>query len=203
MATRRPTPHRFSPHIAGVAATFLLVALHMRPSFGQEEPPPWLLCGSDDSRNYTANSPYEANINRLAATLPKNASSSPVLYASDSAGSIPDRVYALAACRGDANASACERCVAAAFPGARRGCSLAKDVLIFYDLCQLRFSNRMFFLDQDNFVTTRYVVGAPISDPAAGAFDAAVRLLVNATADYAAGSSSRRFATGEVGFASG
>ncbi|TKW24937.1 hypothetical protein SEVIR_3G083200v4 [Setaria viridis] len=200
MATRRPTPHRFSPHIAGVAATFLLVALHMRPSFGQEEPPPWLLCGSDDSRNYTANSPYEANINRLAATLPKNASSSPVLYASDSAGSIPDRVYALAACRGDANASACERCVAAAFPGARRGCSLAKDVLIFYDLCQLRFSNRMFFLDQDNFVTTRYVVGAPISDPAAGAFDAAVRLLVNATADYATGSSSRRFATGEVGF---
>ncbi|RLN29225.1 hypothetical protein C2845_PM05G08990 [Panicum miliaceum] len=60
----------------------------------------------------------------------------------------------------------------------------------------------MFFRDRDNFVTTRRVVGSPVGNPTTkGAFDAAVRLLVNATADYAAaGNSSRRFATGEMGF---
>jgi hypothetical protein len=204
LVTRRPRKaHCFSPRLAGVAAAFLLAALHAPlPALAQEEPPPWLLCGSDNSGTYTESSTYEPNINRLATTLPRNASSSPVLYASDSAGSVPDRVRALAACRGDSTAATCESCVAAAFLGAQRRCPLAKDVLIFDGLCQLRYSNRMFFRDRDNFVTTRRVVGSPIGNPTKmAAFDAAVRLLVNATADYAAaGNSSRRFATEEMGF---
>uniref|UniRef100_A0A453BCF1 Gnk2-homologous domain-containing protein n=1 Tax=Aegilops tauschii subsp. strangulata TaxID=200361 RepID=A0A453BCF1_AEGTS len=70
--------------------------------------------------------------------------------------------------------------------------------IIFYDLCQLRFSNRNFFLDDDYLVTTytllrSRVVGTP-------AFDAAVGLLLNATADHAVEDSSRRFGTGEEGF---
>ncbi|CAL4903522.1 unnamed protein product [Urochloa decumbens] len=211
MATRRrPTPHGFSPHpLAGVtvtAACFLLSAfLHAPPllTVAQEDPPPWLLCGPQPSSgNYTANSTYQANINRLSLTLPSNTSSSPVLYAQDTAGSVPDAVYALALCRGDANASACERCVATAFRDGQSMCPLVKDVLIFYDLCQLRFSNRNFFPDSDNFITAYYLVGSQLpaaaSDPA-GAYDAAVGRLVNATADYAAENSSRRFATGEVG----
>ncbi|GJM96582.1 hypothetical protein PR202_ga13436 [Eleusine coracana subsp. coracana] len=189
---------RFSPHPGGVAAAFLLAALHA-VTLAQEGPPPWLLCGPQPSSGtYAANDTYQSNINRLAATLPKSTSSRPsVLYAQATAGSVPDVVYALALCRGDANASACESCVATAFKDAQGRCPLVKDVLIFYDLCQLRFSNRNFFPDNDNFITAKYVVGSPISDPTA-AFDAAARLLVNATANYAAsGNSARRFATGE------
>uniref|UniRef100_A0A0A9D0G1 Gnk2-homologous domain-containing protein n=1 Tax=Arundo donax TaxID=35708 RepID=A0A0A9D0G1_ARUDO len=194
-------PHRFPSHLAVVAATFLLAALHAPLTLAQEEPPPWLLCGpSPVSGNYTENSTYQANINRLAATMPKNASSEPDLYATDSVGSVPDVIYALALCRGDANASACESCVATAFRGAQQGCPLFKDVMVFYDLCQLRYSNRNFFLDDDYFVNTYYLQGSQVVGTPVEAFDAAVRLLVNTTADYAAANSSRRFGTGEEGF---
>ncbi|KAL6619537.1 hypothetical protein ACP70R_034676 [Stipagrostis hirtigluma subsp. patula] len=90
MATRS---HSFySSHLVGAAAIFLLAAIHAPLTVAQRQPPPWLLCGPADSGNYTENSTYQANINRLSATLPKNASSSPVLYAADSVGSVPDRL---------------------------------------------------------------------------------------------------------------
>ncbi|KAL6624496.1 hypothetical protein ACP70R_031817 [Stipagrostis hirtigluma subsp. patula] len=198
MATRS---HSFySSHLVGAAAIFLLAAIHAPLTVAQRQPPPWLLCGPADSGNYTENSTYQANINRLSATLPKNASSSPVLYAADSVGSVPDIVYAHALCRGDASASACESCVATAFRGALEGCPLFKDVMIFYDLCKLRFSNRNFFPEVDYFINT-YVLRGPhvaMSTPAE-AFVAAVGRLVNATARYAAEDSWRRFGTGEQG----
>ncbi|PUZ63460.1 hypothetical protein GQ55_3G069800 [Panicum hallii var. hallii] len=215
MATRRPTPHGFPPHLAGVAAAaFLLLALALQAPLAaaaQDQPPPpppWLLCGPEPvSGNYTANSTYQANINRLAATLRRNASSAAFLYATGSVGAVPDIVYALALCRGDANASACGRCVATAFRGAQEGCPLFKDAMAFYDLCQLRFCNRNFFLDDGYIVNTYILQGPQLAAPAgararsaAGAFDATVGRLVNATADYAAENSSARFATGVVGF---
>ncbi|XP_066365903.1 cysteine-rich receptor-like protein kinase 6 [Miscanthus floridulus] len=201
MSTRWPKPLCLPPQIAGVALTFLVAVLHTPFTFAQEQPPPWLICGPyPPSGNYTENSTYQGNINRLSGTLPKNVSSSPVLYATDSVGSVPNIVYALALCRGDANTSSCESCVAAAFQGAQKGCPLFKDVLIFYDLCQLRFSNRNFFPDTDNFITTYHLVGSQVVSKPTDAFDAAVRLLVNTTAGYAAENSSRRFATGAEGF---
>ncbi|XP_062202870.1 cysteine-rich receptor-like protein kinase 6 [Phragmites australis] len=205
MEPRRPVPHSFASHLAVVAATLLLAALHAPLTAAQEQPPPWLLCGppSSPSGNYTENNTYQANINRLSTTLPKNASSTPILYATDSVGSVPDVVYALALCRGDTNASACESCVATAFRGAQQRCPLFKDVMIFYDLCQLRFSNRNFFLDDDYFVNTYYLQGSQVTSTPVEAFDAAVRLLVNATADYTAEKSSRKFGTGEEGFDKG
>ncbi|PNT74971.1 hypothetical protein BRADI_1g25487v3 [Brachypodium distachyon] len=198
---------RFSPCLTGVTATFLFAVLYAPLIAAEDEPPPWPTCGPyPPSGNYTANSTYQSNINRLAATLPRNASSSPELYATGSVGDVPDAVYGQALCRGDvANASACESCVAAAFRGATRACPLYKDVMIFYDLCQLRFSNRDFLLDDDYYVTTYTLQRSRrVAGGAAPAFDAAVGLLVNATAGYAAAgdssSSSRRFGTGTEGF---
>nr|TKW24940.1 hypothetical protein SEVIR_3G083366v2 [Setaria viridis] len=82
MGTRRPTPHCFSSHIAGVAAALILAALLAPPPpiLAQEQLPPWLLCGpAPASSKCKANGSYQANINQLSATLPKNTSSSPVL----------------------------------------------------------------------------------------------------------------------------
>ncbi|KAM0878626.1 hypothetical protein ACQ4PT_034755 [Festuca glaucescens] len=195
-----------SPQITepqSVGATFLLAVLHAPLTAAEDEPPPWPTCGPyPPSGNYTQNSTYQANIDLLAASLPRNTSSSSAFYATGSVGNVPEIVYGQALCRGDvANASACESCVATAFRGAQQACPLYKDVMIFYDLCQLRFSNRNFLLDDDYIVTTytlqrSRLVGAP----AAAAFDAAVGLLVNATADHAVPDSSRRFGTGEEGF---
>ncbi|KAM3365583.1 hypothetical protein ACQJBY_015350 [Aegilops geniculata] len=194
-------PHRcFSPHLAGVAATCLLLALHAPLAAADDEPPPWPICGPyPPSGNYTQNTTYRANIDLLSATLPRNASLSPALYATGDVGDVPDIVYGQALCRGDvANTSACEACVAAAFRGAQRACPLYKDVMIFYDLCQLRFSNRNFLLDDDYLVTTYTLLRSRVV--ATPAFDAAVGLLLNATADHAVEDSSRRFGTGEEGF---
>uniref|UniRef100_J3MLQ8 Uncharacterized protein n=1 Tax=Oryza brachyantha TaxID=4533 RepID=J3MLQ8_ORYBR len=198
---RQPPP----PQCARCKAS-LLTSPPPRPSSsphaaGEDEPPPWYLCDPyGPSANYPENGTFRANIDRLSTTLPKNASSSsyPVMYAVGTVGDVPDMVYGSALCRGDANASACGSCVAAAFRDAPRVCPLVKDVILFYDLCQLRYSNRNFFLDDDYFVATYPIQrSALVSAPAAPAFDAAVGLLVNATAEYAAANSSRRYGTGE------
>ncbi|XBJ00651.1 hypothetical protein VPH35_020505 [Triticum aestivum] len=160
------------------------------------------VCG--DSGNYSANSTYQSNLGQLSVTLPKNASASPTLFAVGSVGSVPDIVYALALCRGDTNASACAACVTTAFQDAQQLCAFSKDASVFYDLCLLHFSNHNFLSDADGqgnqfiFQTDARNVSAP-----AAVFDNAVGVLLNATADYAASNSSKRFATGEEMFDTG
>jgi hypothetical protein len=96
---------------------------------------PWSIC--DNTGNYSTNSRYQANIDILSSTLPTKASSSPLLFAMSSVGAAPDTVYGLALCRGDANASTCLACVAAAFPEARQRCAHNKEAVVFYDTCLL------------------------------------------------------------------
>lgn len=142
-----------------------------------------------------------ANIRVLASGFPKNASASPVLFAKGAAGTAPDVVYALALCRGDTNASSCAACVAAAFQNAQQLCAFNRRATMFDDPCILRYSDQDFLA---NVTDNRGIAGAfnlnNVSAGAAAAFDAASGRLVNATADYAAADSSRRFGTGEVGF---
>ncbi|KAJ1291229.1 hypothetical protein BS78_02G301400 [Paspalum vaginatum] len=193
--------HHIHPsHIAAAVALFLAFTLAPQLAAGDPLAP---VCGT--SGNYTLNSTYQSNIQRLAATLPKNASSSPTLFASGTSGALPDIVYALAFCRGDANASDCSGCVAAGFQDAQQLCAYNKDAAIFYDLCFLRYSNQDFVSSpvsdgHGNFIilSNTQNVSAPFK-----VFDAAVAVLLNATADYAASpSSSRRFGTGVEGFQS-
>ncbi|CAL4910938.1 unnamed protein product [Urochloa decumbens] len=92
-------------------------------------------------KHFTANSAYQANIRRLAASFPKNASSSPSLFATGVAGTAPDVVYALALCRGDTNASSCARCVASQFQNAQQLCALNKGATMFDDPCILRYAD--------------------------------------------------------------
>uniref|UniRef100_A0A0E0LLS9 Cysteine-rich receptor-like protein kinase 10 n=1 Tax=Oryza punctata TaxID=4537 RepID=A0A0E0LLS9_ORYPU len=161
---------------------------------------PWQLCNTS-SGNYTANSTYQANIQYLATSLPAYASSSPSFFASGSSGAPPDAIYALALCRGDTNASSCATCVAAAIRSAQQLCPLVKSVTIYDDPCILRFSNRGFPIsppyNKGIYVAWNY---DNISAAVAPAFAAAVARLVNATADYAAADSVRRFGTGEEVF---
>ncbi|KAM3365604.1 hypothetical protein ACQJBY_015358 [Aegilops geniculata] len=175
-------------------AAALLLAFLLPPLAASQ----WPNCGKNG--NFTTNSPYQANIRALSTTLPKNASSSRTLFAFATVGTVPDIVYALALCRGDANASACANCVSNGFKDAQQLCPYGKDAAVYYDLCYVGFSNQnilsatgggnsVLILMSDNNVT------APVE-----AFDAAVGVLMNATADYAAANNSRRFGTGVGGF---
>ncbi|CAM0906161.1 unnamed protein product [Alopecurus aequalis] len=179
---------------ARLAAATLTAFLLAPPTAAQ---PPWQMCGQ--SGNYAANSTYQSNIGRLSRTLPRNASASPTLFSTGSVGSVPDIAYALALCRGDTNASACQACVTTAFQDAQQLCAFNKDSFVYYDACYLRFSNLNFLASTDNGNTIILENTKNVSSPV-DVFDAAVQILLNATANYAAANSSRQFATGEEGF---
>ncbi|XP_066397842.1 cysteine-rich receptor-like protein kinase 6 [Miscanthus floridulus] len=183
--------HHLQPSLATATALFLaftLASLAAGDPLGQ-------FCGT--SGNYTRNSTYQGNIQRLAATLPRNTSASPTLFTRDTVGAVPDIVYALALCRGDTNASACSDCVATAFQDAQQLCAYNQDATVFYDPCLLRYSNLNFLASATNsddkflILMNTQNVTAPFK-----VFDAAVAVLLNATATYAAANSSKRFGTG-------
>ena len=188
---------RLPPYLAAAAALFLASAL-APPAAGD---PFGQVCGA--SGNYTLNDTYQANIQRISAALPGNASSSRALFATATLGVVPDAVYALALCRGDANASACASCVATAFSDAQQLCAYNKDATVFYDPCLLRYSNQNFLANPTSdgrgdpilILLNTQNVTSPFR-----VFDAAVAVLVNATARYAAADASRRFGTAVEAF---
>ncbi|KAL6906273.1 hypothetical protein ACP4OV_003874 [Aristida adscensionis] len=157
-----------------------------------------VLCGNAGG-NYSTNGTYQSNLALLAATLPGNASASPNLFATATAGDAPDVVYALALCRGGVtNATACRDCVAASFDDARQGCPSGKTATVFYEDCLLGFSGADILAaaaagDEDN--STRYDTWNPASIYAdAGVVSAAVHGLLDGTAQYASAAAAR-FAT--------
>ncbi|VAH45144.1 unnamed protein product [Triticum turgidum subsp. durum] len=188
-------PHhrcRIPSYLATAAA--LLLAFLLPPLAASQ----WQNCGKNG--NFNQNSTYQANIQALSVTLPKNASSSRTLFAADSVGTVPDIVYALALCRGDANASACGACVSNGFKDAQQLCPYSKVAAVYYDLCYLGFSNQNILSATDGDNNALMLVNGQNVTVPAKVFEAAVGVLMNATADYAAADSSRRFGTGEEGF---
>ncbi|CAN6353307.1 unnamed protein product [Urochloa humidicola] len=192
--------HRTPPYYLFVSAgALLLVFLHL-PPLATAQPLPWQLC-NNTSGNFTENSAYQANIRRLAASIPKNASGSPSLFATGVAGTAPDAVYALALCRGDGNASSCASCVARAFDDAQQLCALKKGATMFDDPCILRYADWDFLANAtDN--RGKFLVWSfdSVNASVLRTFTAAARRLVDATADYAVADPIRRFGTGEVTF---
>ncbi|KAF7026109.1 hypothetical protein CFC21_038240 [Triticum aestivum] len=107
----------------------------------------WPFCGN--SGKFESNSTYEANLRHLSSTLPKKAASSSTstsLFATDTHGNAPNIIFALALCRGDSNASACEGCLVTAFQDGQDNCPNSKDTTVYYNgnPCMLRFSNKNF-----------------------------------------------------------
>ncbi|XBI97139.1 hypothetical protein VPH35_033330 [Triticum aestivum] len=95
--------------------------------------------------NYTASDAFGANLARLTAELPINASTSPSLYASAAIGTSSEKVSALALCRGDiTDASTCSGCLDNAFQQLRALCAGERDATFYHDLCTLRYSGEDF-----------------------------------------------------------
>ncbi|KAM3413130.1 hypothetical protein ACQJBY_004350 [Aegilops geniculata] len=157
---------------------------------------PWQVCGD---AQFAAGSKYLANINLLAASLPKNASASPDLFATAEAGAAPDKVWALGLCRGDANATSCLSCLAQAFRDLPNVCDYSKVATMYYDSCTLHYSNASSDPAPVAALTYRYWESTNVTSELAQ-FNSLVARLVNATADYAAYNSTRRYASGEADF---
>ncbi|KQK15886.1 hypothetical protein BRADI_1g25552v3 [Brachypodium distachyon] len=174
-----------------------IVALLASPAAGVY---PWPICGH--SGNFAANSTYQANLARIAATLPKNASSSATLFATAQVGVVPEQVWALGLCRGDSNASSCFTCLDQAFTDLSNACAYTKDGTIYYDSCALHYSNIHFRASDNTEYSTTYRLRNDFNatlEPAR--FQSVVAALMNATVDYAAyNNSGRMYASGEADF---
>jgi len=105
--------------------------------------------------NYTANSTYQSNLASVVATLKRNTSSLPLLFATATAGAGPNAVYGLALCRGDitTNLTGCGTCIDGCFRYAQKMCPNDKAASIYDDNCLLGFSNNKDILAQPNNIT--------------------------------------------------
>nr|CAB3495071.1 unnamed protein product [Digitaria exilis] len=179
-------------HLIILAALLAAVALLAPGAAGQDYP--WLVCDYA-ARNFTPSSRYLANINFISAALPKNASGSLDLFATAVVGAAPDMVWALALCRGDANASYCLSCLDQASSTLPNSCPYNEDAAIYYDKCMLHYSPTGFDGSGTTYQSANYEDLTLEESPRFNRFGAS---LMKATADYAAHNSTRRYAAGEA-----
>ncbi|KAJ4729981.1 Cysteine-rich repeat secretory protein [Melia azedarach] len=127
-----------------IDSSFFLVtfAFVIQTVFGD---PLFHFCSS--SENFTANDPYEANLNKLMGYLDYQTPSTG--FGKGAAG---ENLYGLALCRGDVSISDCKSCVVDASIEIRKRCPNKKAAIIWYDHCLLKYSDKEFFgqIDSQN-----------------------------------------------------
>ncbi|KAI4295832.1 hypothetical protein L6164_035833 [Bauhinia variegata] len=147
---------------------------------------------------YSLNSSFYNNLELLLHSLPSNTSVTG--FYNTSIGEEEDKVYGQALCRGDVtNSTVCQNCVEKANQDILKSCH-SEDALIWYELCQVRYSFQMFI--------GRYVYTGKypdenkqkknVSDPIQ--FNEVLTYLMNNLSNEAAFNTSKMFATGEISF---
>ncbi|KAK9084923.1 hypothetical protein Sjap_025334 [Stephania japonica] len=100
--------------------------------------------------NYSNTGQFDENYKTLATTLTSKAP--PTGFAQGTVGKAQDLVNALALCRGDVPPADCKACVTDATTEVRKRCPYNKGGVIWYDFCELKYSNFDFFgiIDYEN-----------------------------------------------------
>ncbi|XP_031500175.1 cysteine-rich repeat secretory protein 38-like [Nymphaea colorata] len=93
--------------------------------------------------NYTTGSKFEANMGRVFSTMTNDAPS--VGFSHAIAGEGSERVYGLVQCRGDMGPDECRVCISNATKYIIGYCPYSMDASVWYEKCQLRYSNTNFF----------------------------------------------------------
>ncbi|KAG5546428.1 hypothetical protein RHGRI_018570 [Rhododendron griersonianum] len=100
------------------------------------------------SANFTPNSTYNKNLNNLLSYLDYT---TPLTgFSNGSVGLSQNETYGLALCRGDINSSFCKACVDQASSDIQKLCPLKKGAVVWYEFCELKYSNLDFFGQIDN-----------------------------------------------------
>ncbi|KAG6736558.1 hypothetical protein POTOM_060577 [Populus tomentosa] len=156
---------------------------------------------SNNTSNYTLNSPFESNLKLLLENLPSITSLTGFNYTSF--GEPPAKVYGQALCRGDVNSSSCQACVEKASQEIFEDCRNYTDAIIWYELCQVHYSFQN--------MTSLYVYTGKypdrdfqekfLSDPKHFS-DVLIYLMTNLLTEAAVNPSEQMFATGSIKFRS-
>ncbi|KAL6871515.1 hypothetical protein ACP4OV_014344 [Aristida adscensionis] len=180
-----------------LAIAFLLIS-SPAPSAGDRS-----FC-SDANGTYKRNSTYMSNLMRLAGALIGVATT--LHSATGAAGDDPDRVYGAVLCRGDTAAADCARRLRDALRtitdggggGGGRACALHKDVALYSEVYQLRFSDQDFLSAFSNAPEWVAVTNPdPVLHASEAQFSELVTELLRALADAATGRPDR-WAAGEA-----
>ena len=166
-----------------VPVTALLAAVLLASSAAAQ---PWPSCDGA-SGNYSAGSAYGNNTQQLILDLQTNASNSPAYFASGSVGTAAAVVvYGLMICRGDVSTNDCFDCGTRAWQDVQPLCNRTRDAALVYNQCYVRISPTNFLASPNNTGLVPVVGGdtIPVGVDVA-AYDAALRRLLNATAQYA------------------
>nr|CAD1832582.1 unnamed protein product [Ananas comosus var. bracteatus] len=184
------TPPISAPHLATLPSP-----LAARPNLRQHR------------RNYTTGSSYESNLHHLLASLASAAPASDGFSAA-AAGESSDRVFGVAQCRGDVNATDCRACLGTASADILQRCPHSRTAEIFMDqYCLLKYSDRNFtsFPETSEQTFAWNVNNATFPDYAEDAtgynfVNQVLDTLLSGVADAAASSSNsvKLFATGEL-----
>jgi hypothetical protein len=150
---------------------------------------------SDKQGYYTIGSTYKANLDQLQYFLSSTGIGNGFYYSDY--GETPNKVYAIALCRGDVKPDVCRACLNSStndLPIQR--CPNQKEAIAWYDVCMLRYSSRKLILStmED---APQFCMGN-----ATKALDEAQytlwNLLVSLRGRAAAGGSLRKFAVGHA-----
>jgi len=107
--------------------------------------PPYKGCSNNSS--YSANSPFQNNLQILMSSLRSNASVSK-LY-NTSTGNELDRIYAQYMCLNYVTHDECSTCIKVASQTITRLCPGDKEAVVWEELCQLRYSSQNFLAHSD------------------------------------------------------
>jgi Salt stress response/antifungal len=102
----------------------------------------FLSSNCDTTSNYTTNSTYKANLDKLQSSLLSSVITSG--FSNDTIGQYPDQVFGLALCRGDLSAEGCQTCIQSTFSEVPTDCPYGKNERIWYSIL-----NYVFFRKQN------------------------------------------------------
>ncbi|XP_020092541.1 cysteine-rich receptor-like protein kinase 10 isoform X2 [Ananas comosus] len=172
----------------------LLIILCISPVARSDEPL-GNFCRAD--ANYTANSTFQANLDRALSSLPSAAA--PSGFANTTVGQAgPDQVHGLALCRGDVSSADCLSCLKNATNDIVAECPHGAGSVIWYDSCMLRYNNISIFSVLDSSFNICMPTPAKVSTQPQLFDNLLGRLMDNLT--VTAAQSPEMFAFGEVNF---
>ncbi|KAL0891743.1 hypothetical protein Bca101_015726 [Brassica carinata] len=110
----------------------------------QSQPVPLKQICSNVTGNFTVNTPYAVNLDRLISSLSSLRQNDNGFY-NISLGDSDGKVNSILHCRGDVKAEDCTNCIAMAGKRLVTLCPVQKEAVIWYDKCTVRYSNRTLF----------------------------------------------------------
>ncbi|KAM1033406.1 hypothetical protein TB2_036392 [Malus domestica] len=151
----------------------------------------------NENGNYTTNSTYQTNLNRLLSSLPSNENGNGYGFynASYRLNSSNEHIYAIGLCRGDAKVEDCRSCLNDSRYALPQLCPNKKEAIGWYDNCMLRYSNSSLYGVMETSPSFYKRNNNNISSSGQDGFNQELnKLLDSIRSEAAAGGSLRKFA---------